>query len=168
MEPVRLPLAVGVKVTLIVQPEPAATLVPQLLVCAKSPLATMLVKAMAAVPVLLRVIGCEAEVELTSWPGNVKLAGERLAAGAVPVPLRVIVWGLLGELSVIVIDPVRLPPPVGVKVTLIVQPEPAATLDPQVLVCAKSPLATMLVKVIGAVPVLLRVTACAVEVELTS
>jgi hypothetical protein len=128
----------------------------------------MLVKVIGAVPVLLRVIGCEVEVELTSWPGNVKLAGERLATGAVPVPLRVIVWGLLGELSVIVIDPVRLPLALGWNVTLIVQPEPAATLVPQVFVCAKSPLATMLVKVMGAVPVLLRVTTCAVEVELIS
>ena len=36
--PVRVPVAVGVKVTLMVQVAPAATLVPQLLVCPKSPL----------------------------------------------------------------------------------------------------------------------------------
>jgi hypothetical protein len=58
-EAVRLPLAVGVKVTLIVQLPPAATEVPQLLLWVKSP---GLVPAMArpvmlkgALPVLLRV-----------------------------------------------------------------------------------------------------------------
>ena len=66
IDPVRFPLAAGVNVTLIVHVAPAATLVPQLLVCAKSPLTTMLVKVMAAVPVLFRVTTCAVEVEFTS------------------------------------------------------------------------------------------------------
>jgi hypothetical protein len=49
------------------------------------------------------------------------------------------VWGLLLPLSVTVNVALRDPVAVGVKVTLIVQFPPAATLDPQVLVCAKSP-----------------------------
>jgi len=49
--------AVGVKVTLIVQLLPAARLVPQALVSAKSPLAAMLVMDRAALPVLVRVTG---------------------------------------------------------------------------------------------------------------
>jgi len=50
-------VAVGVKVTLTVQLELAATLVPQLLVCAKSPLAVMLERLAAAVPVFDTVTG---------------------------------------------------------------------------------------------------------------
>ena len=58
----------------------------------------------------------------------------------VPVPVRLAVWGLLVALSVTVSVPVRVPVAVGVKVTLMVQLPPAATLVPQLLVCAKSPL----------------------------
>jgi len=60
MAAMREPLAVGVKVTLIVQLAPAATLAPQLLVWAKSlglvPTRAMLVRVKAALPVLLRVM----------------------------------------------------------------------------------------------------------------
>lgn len=49
------PAAVGVKVTLIVQLVPLARLVPQVLVCAKSPLVVMLAMFKTALPVLLRV-----------------------------------------------------------------------------------------------------------------
>ena len=49
------------------------------------------------------------------------------------------VWGLLLALSVTVNVALRGPVAVGVNVTLIVQFPPAATLDPQVLVCPKSP-----------------------------
>ena len=85
-----------------------------------------------------------------------------------PVPVSAMVWGLLPALWVRIIDPVRVPLAVGAKVTLIVQSEPAATLAPQALVCAKSPLAVMLVTAKGEFPVLLRITPCAAEVELTS
>ena len=61
-------------------------------------------------------------------------------------------------MSVTVIEPVREPVAVGVKVTLIVQDEPAARLEPQVLVWEKSPLTVMLEIVSVAVPGLLRVT----------
>lgn len=57
---VRVPVAVGVKVMLIVQLAPAATLAPQLLVWAKSPVlvpdSVMLVRLKAAFPELVRVI----------------------------------------------------------------------------------------------------------------
>ena len=55
MEPVREPVAVGVKVTLIVQDELAARLVPQVLVCEKSPPMAMLEIVSVALPVLERV-----------------------------------------------------------------------------------------------------------------
>jgi hypothetical protein len=68
-------------------------------------------------------------------------AGETLATGAnaVPVPVRETVWGLPAALLVIERDALRVAATVGVKVTLMVQLAPAATLAPQVLVCAKSP-----------------------------
>jgi hypothetical protein len=53
------PVAVGEKVTLIVQEPPAATLPPQLLVSPKLALGAMLVMLSAALPVLLRVTGCD-------------------------------------------------------------------------------------------------------------
>ena len=61
-EPVRVPVAVGAKVTLIVQLPPAATEPPQLLVWAKSPDVTMPLTVRVAVPVLLRVTVCGALV----------------------------------------------------------------------------------------------------------
>ena len=54
-EPLREPLAVGVKVTLRVQLALAARLEPQVLVWEKSPLTVMLVMLRTALPVLLRV-----------------------------------------------------------------------------------------------------------------
>jgi len=54
-EPLREPLAVGVKVTLRVQLVLAARLEPQVLVWEKSPLTVMLVTLRVALPVLLRV-----------------------------------------------------------------------------------------------------------------
>jgi hypothetical protein len=54
-EPLREPVAVGVKVTLIVQEALAARLEPQVLVWEKSPLTVMLLMVRVALPVLLRV-----------------------------------------------------------------------------------------------------------------
>jgi hypothetical protein len=68
----------------------------------------------------------------------------------------------LGALSVIVKVPVRAPVAVGVKVTLTVQLAPVPALLPQVLVWEKSPLAVMLEMAREALPVLVRVTVCAV------
>ncbi len=66
-------------------------------------------------------------------------------------------------LSVIVTAPVRVPGPVGVKVTVSVQEAPTARVVgsvPQLFVCAKSPLAAIVLIVKGPVPVLLRVEDC--------
>jgi hypothetical protein len=162
------PPAVGVKVTLIVQLAPAATLLPQLLVWAKFPLLVMLATARAMFPVLDSVTACALLVEFTRSAAKVRAVGETLATGEVPVPVRLTDWMLPVTpllLSVRVRVPLRVPFAVGVKVTLIVQlPPPAATLEPQLLVWLKSPLMAMLAMVSTAVPVLLRVTACAVLV----
>jgi hypothetical protein len=141
--PLRVPVAVGAKVTLMMQLVPAATLVPQLFVCPKSPLLVP-VKAIFAMfnttPLGLEsVTACAVLVVPTFWPLNVRVVGERLGS-AVPVPVRLAVWGLLVPLSVTVKVPLRVPLAVGVKVTLIVQLVPAATLTPQLFVCPKSPL----------------------------
>lgn len=157
----RLPLAEGVKVTLMVQLAPAATLAPQVFVWAKSPLLAPVmatpVTVSVAFPELLSVMVCAVLVLLSSWAAKVRLVGERDAAGPVPVPERLTLCGLPEASSVMVSVPVSAPPSVGVKLTLIVQEALAATLLPQLLVWAKSPLMAMLVMVSAAVPVLLSV-----------
>lgn len=75
----------------------------------------------------------------------------------VPVPVRLMVCGLLLALSVMVTVPVRVPVAVGWKVTLMVQLPPAVTEPPQLLVWAKSPLIATLVIVRAVVPLLVRV-----------
>jgi energy-converting hydrogenase Eha subunit A len=56
--PLRVPVVVGVKVTVIQQLPPAATDAPQLFVWAKSSVATMLETKRGPVPVLLRYTNC--------------------------------------------------------------------------------------------------------------
>ena len=142
----RLPTAVGVKVTLMVQLPLAATELPQVLVWAKSPVLVppiaRLVMVSAAVPVLLRVIVCPELVELRGWLLKVRLPGERLTLGPLPVPLRLTVCWLpdvLLLLSVTTRLAVRVPGAVGVKLTLTVQLLLAASELAQVVVSAKSP-----------------------------
>jgi hypothetical protein len=94
----------------------------------------------------------------TFCAGKVKEAGERVTTGAVPVPVRLMVWVAGLALSVMVTAPVLVPAAVGLKVTLRVQLAPAATLEPQVLVWEKSPLTVKLVMRRVALPVFLSVT----------
>jgi hypothetical protein len=56
-----------------------------------------------------------------------------------PVPVNATTCGLPVALSVMEIEALRVPIPVGVKLTRIWQLAPTATEEPQVLVCAKSP-----------------------------
>ena len=98
----------------------------------------------------------------TAWLAKVRLLGEMLTAGAVPVPVRLTVWGLPVALSVRVTAALRVPLAAGVKVTLIVQLAPAATELPQLLVCAKSlgfaPVSARLEMLKAELPVLFSVT----------
>ena len=87
-EPVREPVAVGVKVTLIAHDELAARLEPQVLVSEKLPLTVMLEIVRAAPPGLLSVTLCGLLLVPSTCAENVNEAGERLAAHAVPVPER--------------------------------------------------------------------------------
>ena len=63
---------------------------------------------------------------------------------------------------------VRVPVCVDVNVTAMLQLAPAARLLPQPFVCAKSPLAAMLLMVRGAPPLLVNVTDCAALVVPTT
>ena len=93
----------------------------------------------------------------TGCDENVKELGARLASAPVPVPVRLMLWVAGLALSATVIEPVRDPLVVGVKVTLTVQEAPGARLEPQLLVWEKSPLAVML-EIVRAAPPLLAKT----------
>src|SRR5438094_1628059 len=145
----REPVAVGVKVTLMVQVPLAAKvegLRGQLLVCPKSP-GFVPVKAMLVIlsAVLLgfeRVTALAALGVPTFWfPKSGTGDGERTGSDT-PVPDTPAVWGLLLALSVTVNVALRDPMAVGVKVTLMVQVPLAAKVEGlmgQLLVCPKSP-----------------------------
>jgi hypothetical protein len=82
--PVLVPAAVGVKVTLTVQLVPPASPLPQALFAAKakSPLAAMLVKVSAALPVLAAMIGIDWLVPPTPSSGKLTFNVDRLKPGA--------------------------------------------------------------------------------------
>jgi hypothetical protein len=170
IEPERVPVAVGVKVTLIKQFAPAASVVPQLFACAKSLLLVMLAMPITSSPLLVSVIVCGALVTPTGCEPKFRLAGVRLAAGAPAVPASATVCGLFKALSFRVRSPVIFPAPpppmfrVGEKLTLMVQPAPAATEEPQLSVSTKSA-STEIARRSFWFPVFVRVTACGALVE---
>jgi hypothetical protein len=134
---VLVPPDTGLKVTEIVQLAPALTVVPQLLVWEKSPLAVMLEMVSEALPVLVRVTVCAVLLVPDIWAEKVSEEDDKLTTGAVPVPVKLTVCVLPATpllLSVMVRVPVSGPVAVGEKVTLIVQEPLAATLPPQLLV----------------------------------
>jgi hypothetical protein len=174
-EAVRLPAAEGVNVTLSVQLPPAASELPHVVVSAKSPglapVNAIPLRDKAAFPGLFSVTVWPALVVPRFWPLKVRLVGVTPANGALPVPVRLTVWGLLVPLSVMVNEAVRVPGAVGANVTLMVQVPPAATELPQVLVSEKSPALVpatwMPVMVKLALPVLFRVRGWDVLVDPT-
>jgi hypothetical protein len=84
--PVRPPLAVGAKLTLIVQLPLGATEGRQLLLSVQSLEIDRLLMLRATVPVFVTVTGCEALVVPTSWLVKVRLPEEIVGAGRTPVP----------------------------------------------------------------------------------
>jgi hypothetical protein len=88
----------------------------------------------AALPVLLRVTTLAGLVVPTAWFVNTRLAGERLTAGAMPVPIIGTLCGLPPALSEMLIPALRVPEAVGAKIALIEQEAPAAMELLQVLV----------------------------------
>ena len=79
------------KVTEMVQLAPALTVVPQVLVWEKSPLAVMLEMVSDPVPVLVRVTVCAALLVPDIWAAKVSEEDDKLTTGPVPVPLKLTV-----------------------------------------------------------------------------
>ena len=120
-----------------------------------------------AVPLFVRVTARAPLVVPTVWLPKLTLVGLSVTAGAetTPVPLSVTVCGLPVALSVMLTLALRAPDAAGVKVTLMAQFAPAASvlgLSGQAEVVAKSaafvPPDAMLVMVSGAVPLFVSVT----------
>src|SRR5579863_4731478 len=107
--PVRVPAAVGVNVIVTAQVLLAAMGLDDVhvSVAAKSPLTAMLVMLRLLLPLFDSVIDCELLVVFTVWLPNIRLVGERLAPGALPVPVRAMTW--LPSESATVIEPLRVP-----------------------------------------------------------
>jgi hypothetical protein len=157
---VKVPYAVGLNVTVMVQVAPAARLVPHVvfLVNEGSPAMATEPRPTAAPPVFETVtllLGLSPIV-----PENVSVEVDRLNAPGelltLLVPLRETFCAPLERLIVSV--PVRVPAAVGENVTVIVQLFPAAIDDVQVVVAAKSPLVVTPLFVTAAVPLFLTVT----------
>jgi hypothetical protein len=142
--PVRVPRAVGVKVTEIAQVAPAPNVLGdngQVEVCAKSPEVKTPEIVSGTVWVFFRVTLFPVLVVLIPWLVKMRPAGDRLT-GSVPAPIKLAVCGEFGALSLTVSVPVRVPRAVGVKVTEIVQLSFAASVfgdNGQFDVWAKSP-----------------------------
>jgi len=123
------PLAAGMNVTLTVQLAPAATLPPQLLLCAKSPgfapVSLMLLMLKAALPVLLSVEVWAELVVPTAWLPKARVVGDKLAVGCptpTPVPDKEMLRVRLRALVTIDTLPVTLPAAAGAKLTSKVVP----------------------------------------------
>jgi hypothetical protein len=138
----RLPGAVGVNVTEIVQFAPAAKLLPQVLVSAKSPGLVPVIATLAIVsdpvPEFVNVTVCALVVTPSFVLANVRKSGANAAVGTpAPVPVSETVCVLpvtLPALSVTVTVAVLVPVAVGLKITEIVQLSPAGKEMPHVLV----------------------------------
>ena len=96
---------------------------------------------------MVSVTVCAALVAFRAVLEKVKLAGASATVALKPVPESATVCGLPAALSLIVSAPVRFPEAVGVKVTFMAQVPLLANELGQLLVCAKSPEAAMLLMV---------------------
>ncbi len=89
----------------------------------------------APFPVLKSVMVCASAVVPTVVLAKVKLAGDdRVTTGVLPVPLRATVAGDPLALSAMLKAAFNVPEAAGLKVTVIAQLTPAATLVPHMLV----------------------------------
>lgn len=131
-EPVRVPAVRGVNVTVTVQLAAAFSVVGQLFVCAKSPVAAETVSGVDTFPVFFTMTALPALVVFMVCAANVSLAGVvvTVTTAATPVPVRETVCGAPTAVSLIVGWPGRLPAVVGSNVTEIVQCAFAARLVP--------------------------------------
>jgi hypothetical protein len=125
-------MAVGVKVTLYVQLEPADNVAPQVVLCANGPVMVAGESAEAVLPVFDRVTVLVADGVLTVCVPNDSDAGVILSTASKPLPdmLVVNVPPPVIAVSVPPCDPIA----VGANATVIRQLLPAATLEPHVFV----------------------------------
>jgi hypothetical protein len=148
IEPVRVPVVVGVNATVSVQLPPDASVLEQLLVCAKSPVAAPIESGVATAPLFFTVTCWLELVVPTVCEGNVKLDGVGVTITVpVPLPERLIICGEFVAWSVTEMLPERGPATEGVKVTLSVQLAPASNRFPQLLTWAKLPVMEMAIDV---------------------
>jgi hypothetical protein len=166
--PVRLPTDSGVNVTEIVQVAgEGPSVVPQVLVWAKSPLAGEIVIGVDVVPVFFTVTVLAALVVPTAWEVNVSVVGVAVTTTvpALPVPVRLTVCGEFVALSETESVPVREPVVVGLNVTETVQFVRGLKVpvhgDVPPLATAKSPLAANEIDVLAVLLVFLMVTVLA-------
>ena len=131
-----------------------------MLVCVKSPLAEMLAMFKVKSPALVTVTGPYPYPLIpTNWAPKSKAVGERVKTAAKPMPdSEIALWPAL---LVTVMDPSRIPRPVGTNFTEMVQLTPMPSEEPQVLDSVKSPVRAMLIPVRRALPVFSRVAVTA-------
>jgi hypothetical protein len=150
-EPLAAPAAVGVNETPTAQLAPPVTGVPQVLPeIAKGPLMPTVEMVSDVLWRLVSVTVTAALVLPTATVPKFSELADRVTGEPelLPVPLRLTVCGPPGAESVKVSVPVAAPVAVGVKVTPMLQPAPAAMLLPQVLLAIpKGPLTPILEKV---------------------
>ena len=128
----RLPAAVGVKVTLIFVPLPGVTLIGSVPAeraksAAFKPVMLKLEINRSPFPELLTAIEDAALVVFTAWLVNVTLVGSITGTGAVAVPDRATVCGLPVALSLIFSVAARFPPAIGANFTVIMVLPPGTT-----------------------------------------
>ena len=132
------PAAVGLKVTLMAQFAPAANVVPQVVVCAKDaadvPVILTATLLAVVVPLLVNVKVCAVLAWPMAWLPKEPVVGDKKTAlgGAVPVPARVTVCGLLESVSATLRVAVSAAVVDGVKMTPMVQVLPMAMVPLQV------------------------------------
>jgi len=163
--PLRVPVAVGVKVTKIWQlARPARLAAHPLLVWLKSPVIAMLDRLSGAEPRLVAVtIHGALDIPVVIVPNIPAVAeSERIGIAGVAVPLSATLCGLPAALLVKVRVPERVPVAVGLKITRIWQVELAVRLPTQPkLCCEKSPVVAIFEIVTVTVPLFVTVNVCA-------
>jgi hypothetical protein len=163
-DPLANPAEVGVKVTLTVHLDLAGTVDPQVFVCVKGDVETMLVMVSGPVPPLLSVTFWTLLVVKTTCTGKTRLDGDSAAKAFVPCPVRETICGVPGALSEMVRFVVSVPVATGAKLTLMSQLAPTANELPQLLVWVKSaaaePLNLIEVMLRLRLPVFVKTTVC--------
>jgi hypothetical protein len=120
--PLRAPVAVGVKVTVIVHELFCVRVPLQFVVRLKSPLATETAMLLMLPPLAVTVTVCDALDVAGAWLGKLSEVVENPRdEETTPVPLKPIAWGLPEPDELTIIVPVRDPVEIGLKVTEIVQ-----------------------------------------------